>query len=63
MLKAADLNQYQMIDLEGSEITDEGLVHLYNMRGIRFLVVRETAVSEEAVQDLQQTIPRAWIWY
>ncbi len=63
MLKAADLNQYQMIDLEGSEITDEGLMHLYNMRGIRFLVVRETAVSEEAVQDLQQTIPRAWIWY
>lgn len=57
-----DLARYKAIDLEGTGITDDGLLYLYDLRGIQFLVVKDTEVTEEGVHDLQQTIPKTWIW-
>ncbi len=58
-----DLNKYHVIDLEGTKITDESLLFLYNLRGIEYLVLRNTEVTTDAVHDLQQTVPKTWIWY
>lgn len=58
-----DLNKFKVIDLEGTDITDAGLLYLYDLRGIHYLVVRNTKVTDDAVHDLHQTIPKTWIWY
>ena len=58
-----NLDQFRVIDLEGTNVTDDGLLFLYDCRGIKYLVLRNTDVSPDSVHDLQQTIPKTWIWY
>ncbi len=57
------INQFRLVDLESTSITDQSLLHFHNVLGIRYLVLKNTNVTEDAVHDLQQTIPKTWIWY
>ena len=57
-----DLRVCQVLDLEGSEITDMGLKALYPLTQLRCLVLKNTQVSREAVTMLQQHRPVLWIW-
>jgi hypothetical protein len=57
------LDECRVIDLEGSNITDVGLGYLTAFPKLRFIVLRKTPVSTEAVRRLQRAIPAAWIWH
>lgn len=56
------LKNVQVLDLEGTLITDEGIKQLYQCRHLQCLVVRNTKVSHLAVTRLQQSFPKLWIW-
>lgn len=58
-----DIAESHVLDLEGQLIDDEGLSYLHGRNNILFLVVKRTRVTPEGVFQLQQTIPRAWIWH
>lgn len=58
-----NFNQMKMIDLSGTKITDQSLLYFHNLLSIQYLVISETNVTDDAVHDLQQTIPKAWIWH
>ncbi|MCH2178656.1 MAG: hypothetical protein MK106_07615 [Mariniblastus sp.] len=57
-----DLKKCQVLDLENTLITDDGLEPLYGHKHLHCLVVRRTAVTPEGVFRLQQANPRLWIW-
>ncbi|MFV2068850.1 MAG: hypothetical protein ACC645_17935, partial [Pirellulales bacterium] len=57
------LADIQTLDFEGSQITDSGLVHFESLKRLRFLVLRRTGVTADGAKRLQQTLPKAWIWY
>ncbi len=59
----AGLKNCQVLDLEGTNVTDRGLLQLYELSYLRCLVLRRTNVTHEAVFRLQQSHPRIWIWY
>lgn len=52
-----------VLDLEGTGITDQGLETLYSMKQLQCLVLRKTAVSKTEVYRFQQTFPKVWIWH
>lgn len=62
LTETAGLDECRVIDLERSNITDVGLGYLTAFPQLRFIVLRKTQVSDEAVRRLQRTIPAAWIW-
>ena len=57
------LTKAQVLDLEGTLITDSGLRHLYGLENLHCLVVRRTKVTPEAIFRLQQSNPKMWVWY
>ena len=63
LIQMKDLAKYKAVDLDGTSVSDEGLLYLYNVRGIQFLIVRNTNVTPDGAHDLQQTIPKTWIWF
>ena len=63
LAQVEDLDQYEVLDLEGTGITDAGLGRLKAQKQLRFLVVKNAAVTAVGVQRLQQSIPTAWIWH
>jgi phage FluMu protein Com len=63
LLELDKLPVAQVLDAEGTSLTDSGLALLHGMKNLRCLVVRKTHVSREGVFRLQQAIPRCWIWY
>jgi len=58
-----DLKQVQVLDLDGTGVTDAGLRHLKGRKKLCFLVLKNTAVTAAGVERLQQSIPATWIWY
>ncbi len=61
--KVKGLKAASVIDLQGTMITDEAFRFFYRIDDLQCLVLKDTAVSHEAVFRLQQTRPRLWIWY
>lgn len=57
------LAKCQVIDLEGTLVTDDGLLELYLLKHLQVVVLRKTNVTHEGVQRFQQSFPRIWIWY
>ena len=53
----------QVIDLENCNITDAGLRHLYGHHHLHCLVVKGTQVTQSGIANLQQALPRIWIWH
>lgn len=63
LLALEKLTAAEVLDAQGTTLTDGGLALLHGMKNLRCVVVRKTHVSREAVFRLQQSIPRCWIWY
>ena len=61
--KLPGLKNAQVVDLEGTLVTDEAFRYFYRMDRLQCLVLKETEVSHEAVFRLQQAKPKVWIWY
>ncbi len=62
LLLHKDISDATVVILEGAPITDNGLIALRFLPKLRYLVLKQTKVTPEAVFRLQQTIPEAWIW-
>ena len=58
-----NVNKADVIELDGVPIGDAGIRYLRGLQNLKYLVLRNTRVSDEAVYRLQQTIPRCWIWH
>jgi len=58
-----DLPTLQVLDLEGTGITDQGLACLFYHPSLEFLILRRTQVTADRVWELQKTIPKTCIWY
>lgn len=63
LLDLEKLNVCQVLDIEGTDITDNSLAAMHGLRHLRCLVIRRTHVTFDAVFRLQQSLPKCWIWY
>lgn len=57
-----DVRHAQVLDFEGTQITDAGLRSLYQLKKLECLVLRNTQVSLEEIYRFQQAFPNVWIW-
>ena len=55
------LTNLQTLHLEGTQITDAGLVHLKGMTNLHGLNLRETKVTDAGVAALQKVLPNCKI--
>jgi hypothetical protein len=53
----------QVLDLQGTAVTDTGLLDLYDLKHLQCVVLKQTNVTHQGVFRLQQSFPRLWIWY
>ena len=63
LMEHNDIKSVQVLDIQGTNLTDKGLLHLYDLKHLQCVVLRKTNVSPEAVFRFQQTFPRLWIWF
>ena len=56
------LKTCQVLDLEGTQVTDIAIRMLYGHRHLQCLVLKGTDTTHEAVFGFQQSHPRIWIW-
>ena len=55
------LHQVKRVYLDGTQVTDAGLVHLQHFTDLEYLSLRETPVTEEAKERLRKRLPSCWI--
>lgn len=58
-----DLSEFNVIDLQGTGITDAGLKPFEYLPVLEFLILKKTNVTRRGVAELQLTIPDTCIWY
>jgi len=63
LLQLDGLHDFQTLDLEGTQISNDGLLRLEQMKQLRYLVFRRTNVTAAGAQRLQSALPNAWIWF
>lgn len=63
IMEQKGIKNVQVLDIQGTNLTDSGLLHLYDLKHLQCVVLRKTNVSPEAVFRFQQTFPRLWIWF
>lgn len=57
-----ELETTDVLDLEGSSVTDQGIAILRFYKNLKFLVVRDTQVTALGVKNLQYEFPELLIW-
>lgn len=57
-----ELETTDVLDLQGSSVTDEGIAILRFYKNLKFLVVRDTNVTALGVKNLQYEFPELLIW-
>ena len=57
-----EIANYEVLDLEGTGITDNGIHFLATQKQLRFVVLRRTKVTAAGLQRLQQALPDATLW-
>lgn len=57
-----EIRRAQVLDLEGTLLTDAGLKSLYLLKNLECLVLRKTQVTAAEVYRFQQAFPSVWIW-
>jgi hypothetical protein len=62
LARLQNLGSFEAIDLEGTRITDAGLVHLKDARALQFLVLKRTQVTSDGMQRLQLALDKTLIW-
>jgi hypothetical protein len=57
-----NLEDFEVLDLEGTAVSDQGLPALYDYKNLRCIVLCETQTTEQGAARLQQALPKASIW-
>lgn len=55
--------EYEVLDLEGTRVTDAALPYMAAMPKLKFLSVRRTGVTEQGAWNLQRAKTDLWLWY
>jgi len=63
LLQTEGLNDFQAMDLEGTQVSDEALQYLHKMPNLQFIVLLRTNVTAEGVRKLQASRQALWIWH
>jgi len=63
LLEQVDLTKIDVLVLQRTKVTDEGLRYLRGLGRLRYLHLEGTDVTDEGVFRLQQTVPMCWIWW
>ena len=58
-----NLQSFQTLDLERTQVSDGGLLHLERMTQLKYLVLRQTRVTTSGIQRLQAKLDQTMIWY
>ena len=53
----------EVLDLEGSPVSDKSLKAISKMSKLSCLVIRDTNISNKGVDALTWRMPQLWIWY
>ena len=61
-LAESDLSDIEVVDCEGSSLSDAGLLVLEGAKQLKYLTVRRSQVSREALKRFQERRKRCWIW-
>ena len=57
-----NLSDIRALDLEGTQVSNAGLVHLSELRQLEYLVLRRTQIDHAGLQRLQNSLRNTWIW-
>jgi hypothetical protein len=57
------LRHLTVLDLEGSSISDAGLRHLYAIKTLGIVLLDNTQVTQQGVDDLKRALPEAHIYW
>ena len=63
LLQTQGLSDYQAMDLEGTQVSDQALQYLHKMPNLQFIVLLRTNVTPQGVQSLQAARKSLWIWH
>lgn len=61
--RVKSLGDAQVLDLQGTQITDDAMRFFRRIENLQCLVLLETNVTHDAVFRLAQMRPKLWIWY
>jgi DNA-directed RNA polymerase subunit RPC12/RpoP len=62
LMAMEDIFDFQVLDLEGTSISDRGLLHLAGCDRLQFVVLRRTQVTRKGVVRLQSMLPQVLVW-
>jgi hypothetical protein len=62
LMAMEDIFDYEVLDLEGTSITDRSLLHLAGCDRLQFVVVKGTPVTRKGVLRLQTMLPQVLVW-
>jgi hypothetical protein len=62
LMAMEDIFDFQVLDLEGTNVSDRGLLHLAGCDQLQFVVLRHTRVTRKGAQRLQSMLPQVLIW-
>ena len=51
------IENLQLLSLDGTQVTDAGLVHLKRLSSLRWLKLTRTKVTDDGVRELQKSLP------
>jgi hypothetical protein len=52
----ADLKQLEQLDLEGTQVTDRGLKHLYSLIKLELVKLDGTGVTSAGIEELKRNL-------
>jgi len=63
LANVAGFTHLEALELHGSNVTDSGILQLTNCSELRYLGIKRTKVTPDAVKKLQEALPDCKILY
>ncbi|MCH7724981.1 MAG: zinc ribbon domain-containing protein [Planctomycetes bacterium] len=63
LMNAKNLEDCQVLDLQGTKVSDRGIPYLTGLPELQFVILKKTQVTGAGAQLLQHASPAMWIWF
>ena len=63
LMNSKDLKDCQVLDLQGTKVSDRGIPYLTGLPELQFVILKKTQVTGTGAQLLQHASPTMWIWF